>query len=128
MILNWKSPYSMKYNKPNNMSVREYLVRILSVDVAVPEKIVDVIVNHQFQSANEAMDLNKSLEISGFGRFIFNDKKAVKKMVYLLKKLDAYTLQMQDNNMTDIKRAKLTEIIRVINKQIEQLKPKLNND
>jgi hypothetical protein len=128
MILNWKSPYSMKYNKPNNMSVREYLVRILSVDVAVPEKIVDVIVNHQFQSANEAMDLNKSLEISGFGRFIFNDKKAVKKMVYLLKKLDVYTLQMQDNNMTDIKRAKLTEIIRVINKQIEQLKPKLNND
>lgn len=118
----------MKYNKPNSMSVREYLVRILSVDVAVPEKIVDVIVNHQFQSANEAMDLNKSLEISGFGRFIFNDKKAVKKMVYLLKKLDAYTLQMQDNNMTDIKRAKLTEIIRVINKQIEQLKPKLNND
>jgi hypothetical protein len=110
------------------MSVREYLVRILSVDVAIPEKIVDAVIAHQFQSANEAMDTNKSLEISGFGRFVFNDKKAVKRMAYLLNKLDVYTLQLDDINITDNKRAKLTEIIRVIKKQIEQIKPKLNND
>jgi hypothetical protein len=110
------------------MSVRDYLVRILSVDMAIPEKIVDAVVNHQFQSANEAMDLNKSLDISGFGRFIFNDKKAVKKMAYLVKRLELYNSQLNDNNVTEANRVKLVEAIRVTEKQITQLKPKLNHD
>jgi nucleoid DNA-binding protein len=110
------------------MSVREYLVRILSVDVAIPEKIIDAVIVHQFQSANEAMDINKSLEISGFGRFLFNDKKAVKKMTRLLEKLEIYKVQLEEINLTDGKRAKLVEAIRIIEKQIVQLKPKLNHD
>lgn len=118
----------MKYDKPSHMSVKDYLVRILSVDVAVPENIVDAIVMHQFQSANTAMDTSKSLEISGFGRFIFNDKKAVTKMAKLTKKLELYTIQLDGNSLTEVNRKKITEIIRVINKQIQQLKPKLHND
>lgn len=118
----------MKYNKPKSMSVREYLVRILSVDMAIPEKVVDAVIAHQFQSANEAMDTNKSLEISGFGRFLFNDKKAVKKMATLEARLEQYTAQLEDNTLTEANRVKITEIIRVINKQIQQLKPKLNHD
>ena len=118
----------MKYEKPNNMSAKDYIVRILSVDMAIPEKTIAAVVAHQFQSANEAMDLNKSLEISGFGRFMFNDKKAIKKMATLEKRLASYTEQLQQNNLTEANIAKLTEIIRVINKQIVQLKPKLNHD
>lgn len=118
----------MKYNKPNSMSVMQYLIRILSVDVAIPEKIVEAVVTHQFKSANEALDVNKSLEISGFGRFVFNDKKAARKMVQLLKRLETYSAQLNQNNITDNRRQKLTEVIRVIKKQIEQLKPKLNHD
>lgn len=118
----------MKYDKPNSMPVKNYLMRILSVDMAIPEKIIEAVVNHQFQSANTAMDTNKSLEISGFGRFIFNDKKAVKKMASFLSRLERYTLELESNSLTEANRAKITEIIRVINKQIEQLKPKLNHD
>lgn len=118
----------MKYDKPNSMPVKNYLMRILSVDMAIPEKIIEAVVNHQFQSANTAMDTNKSLEISGFGRFIFNDKKAVKKMTSLLSRLERYTLELESNSLTEANRAKITEIVRVINKQIEQLKPKLNHD
>lgn len=118
----------MKYDKPNSMPVKNYLMRILSVDMAIPEKIIEAVVTHQFQSANTAMDTNKSLEISGFGRFIFNDKKAVKKMASLLSRLERYTLELNNNSLTEANRAKITEIIRVINKQIEQLKPKLNHD
>jgi nucleoid DNA-binding protein len=110
------------------MSVREYLVRILSVDVAIPEKIIDAVIVHQFQSANEAMDVNKSLEISGFGRFLFNDKKAVRKMERLLEKLEIYKAQLEEVNLTDVRQAKTIEAIRIIEKQIVQLKPKLNHD
>lgn len=118
----------MKYDKPNSMSAKDYLIRILSVDMAIPEKTISAIVAHQFQSANEAMDTNKSLEISGFARFMFNDKKAVKKMATLQKRLEQYTAQLDDNTLTEANRVKITEIVRVINKQIQQLKPKLNHD
>lgn len=118
----------MKYDKPNSMSAKDYLIRILSVDIAIPDKVIDAVIAHQFQSANTAMDTNKSLEISGFGRFMFNDKKAVKKMATLEKRLEQYTAQLDDNFLKEVNRAKIIEIIRVINKQIQQLKPKLNHD
>jgi nucleoid DNA-binding protein len=92
------------------MSAKDYLVRILSVDIAIPDKVIDAVIAHQFQSANTAMDTNKSLEISGFGRFIFNDKKAVKKMATLEKRLQTYTEQLEDNFLTEANRVKITEI------------------
>ena len=55
----------MEYNKPKSMSHKEYLVRALSIKLAISEKTVEAVVNHQFQSANEAMDTNHSLELSG---------------------------------------------------------------
>ncbi len=118
----------MKYDKPNSMSAKDYILRILSVDMAIPEKTLNAVITHQFQSAYEAMDLNKSLEVSGFGKFMFNDKKAVKKMASLQSRLERYTLELENNSLTEANRAKITEIIRVINKQIVQLKPKLNHD
>ena len=70
-------------DKPISMSVKDYLVRTLAVKIMVSEKVIEAVVNHQFQSANEAMDIHNSLEISGFGKFYFNDKKAKKKILSL---------------------------------------------
>lgn len=70
-------------DKPISMSVKDYLIRTLAVKIMVSEKTIEAIVNHQFQSANEAMDTNNSIEISGFGKFFFNEKKAKKKILSL---------------------------------------------
>lgn len=67
-------------DKPISMSVKDFLVRTLAVKMMMNEKTIEAVVNHQFQSANEAMDLNNSLEISGFGKFYFNEKKATKRL------------------------------------------------
>ena len=56
-------------NKPQSMSHKDFLIRTLAVKLSVNEKMIEAIVNHQFQSANEAMDLNHSIELSGFGKF-----------------------------------------------------------
>lgn len=68
------------------MSVKDYLVRTLAVKMMVSEKTIETVINHQFQSANEAMDTNNSIEISGFGKFYFNEKKAKKRLVDLTRK------------------------------------------
>ena len=73
-------------DKPISMSVKDYLVRTLAVKMMISEKTIETVINHQFQSANEAMDTNNSIEISGFGKFYFNEKKAQKRLVDLTRK------------------------------------------
>jgi hypothetical protein len=70
-------------DKPKSMSVKDFLIRTLAVKLLKSEKTIEAIVNHQFQSANEAMDLNNSVEISGFGKFVFNNKKGQLRLVKL---------------------------------------------
>lgn len=91
-------------DKPISMSVKDYLIRTLAVKIMVSEKVIETIVNHQFQSANEAMDLHNSLEISGFGKFYFNEKKAKKKIAALLGKKLAMERYLADPNTTEQKR------------------------
>ena len=73
-------------DKPISMSVKDYLVRTLAVKMMISEKTIETVINHQFQSANEAMDTNNSIEISGFGKFYFNEKKAKKRLEDLIRK------------------------------------------
>jgi hypothetical protein len=73
-------------DKPISMSVKDYLVRTLAVKMMISEKMIETVINHQFQSANEAMDTNNSIEISGFGKFYFNEKKAKKRLEDLVRK------------------------------------------
>jgi hypothetical protein len=73
-------------DKPVSMSVKDYLIRTLAVKMMISEKIIEGVINHQFQSANEAMDTNNSIEISGFGKFYFNEKKAEKRLTDLYRK------------------------------------------
>jgi nucleoid DNA-binding protein len=73
-------------DKPISMSVKDFLVRTLAVKMMISEKTIETVINHQFQSANEAMDTNNSIEIAGFGKFYFNEKKAKKRLEDLTRK------------------------------------------
>jgi nucleoid DNA-binding protein len=91
-------------DKPISMSVKDYLIRTLAVKIMVSEKVIEAIVNHQFQSANEAMDLNNSIEISGFGKFYFNEKKAKRKIISLNNKKSIMEGFLADPNSTEQKK------------------------
>ena len=91
-------------DKPISMSVKDYLVRTLAVKMMVSEKTIETVVNHQFQSANEAMDVNNSLEISGFGKFYFNEKKATKRIGQLNAKKQAMEKLISDETTSEQKR------------------------
>ena len=91
-------------DKPISMSVKDYLVRTLAVKMLTSEKTIETVINHQFQSANEAMDLNNSLEISGFGKFYFNEKKATKRLGQLNAKKQAMEKIISDETTSEQKR------------------------
>jgi len=91
-------------DKPINMSVKDYLVRTLAVKMLISEKTIETVINHQFQSANEAMDFNNSLEIAGFGKFYFNEKKATKRIGALNAKKTAMETIIADETTSEQKR------------------------
>lgn len=86
------------------MSVKDYLVRTLAVKILTSEKTIEAVINHQFQSANEAMDLHNSIEISGFGKFFFNDKKATKRVGALIAKKLALENILADDTSSEQKK------------------------
>jgi len=109
-------------DKPLSMSVKDYIVRKLAVKMMISEKTIETVVNHQFQSANEAMDLNNSIEISGFGKLFFNVNKANKKMEKLNAKKLAMERIINDVNTSEQKRKSSIVTLDKTLVQINQLK------
>lgn len=114
-------------NKPQSMSHKDFLIRTLAVKLAVNEKLIETIVNHQFQSANEAMDLNHSIELSGFGKIMLNVKKAHRKMNNLINKRNTFQATVDDVSKTDAQRKKAGVVVSKTNDQINLLKPTIGN-
>ena len=112
-------------DKPQSLSVKDYLVRKLAVNLMTSEKVIDAVVTHQFSEANDALFTNDSVEISGFGKFCFNKKKAMSRMDFWTMKVEEYKQTLDNPDTSPLKRqstqTKLTNTL----SDIEKLKPKL---
>jgi hypothetical protein len=94
--------------------------------MVISEKIIDSVVTHQFDSANDALNINKSVEISGFGKFFFNDKKAITQYNKLLNIKRTYENALAEENISDTKRNALELKMQIVESSIKTLKPKID--
>lgn len=94
--------------------------------MVISEKTIDAVVTHQFDSANDALNVNKSVEISGFGKFYFNQKKALTQYNKLVAIKQAYDKMLLDKNITATKRNAVELKLQIIESSIKTLKPKIN--
>ena len=89
------------------------------------EEVISSVISHQFQSANEALSNNNSLEISGFGKFLFNEKKAHKVMEKYLNQKEAFERYSEDECQSEARRRNASLKLASVISNIEHLKPKL---
>ena len=113
-------------DKPVSLSMKDWLIRRLAPKMMISEKTLEAVINHQFQSTNEALPNNKTVEISGFGKLIFNDKKAVKKMETYRKIEQALLNILASEDLSEAKRESTLEKLSSTRNNIEALKPKLH--
>lgn len=113
-------------DKPISMSVKDFLIRKLAVQLMTSEKTIEAVVNHQFQNANVALQNNETIEISGFGKFYFNKKKAQKKMEKMLSKAALFEKQTNNPELSEQKRKSAANKLANTLIGIETLKPKLD--
>jgi nucleoid DNA-binding protein len=114
-------------DKPVSLTMREYIVRTLAPKLLISEKVVDTVVAHQFSEANAAMYENDSIEISGFGKFIFNTKKAHKKLETMIGQRATFEKQMNNPELSEQKRHTALSKYTTIGVAIEHLKSKLHD-
>jgi hypothetical protein len=112
-------------NKPNTMSVKEYIIKRMSISLVVSEKVIDQVVQHQFDSANDALNTNDTVEISGFGKFFFNTKKANTHYNKLLEMNQAYENILADPSTTEKRRHSTEQRMITVLNDIKMLKPKI---
>jgi hypothetical protein len=112
--------------KPMSMSVKEWIIKKMSISMVISEKVIDAVVVHQFDSANDALNINKSVEISGFGKFYFNAKKALAQYNKLLAIKKAYQNMLLDEKISDVKRNAVELKLQIIETSIKTLKPKID--
>jgi len=114
-------------DKPVSISVKEWIIRNMSVKTMTPESVIEAIINHQFDSAYIALNDSYSLEFSGWGKFYFNLPRAKKKMEKLLSQKSLFTEMVNNEALTETKRRNAQFKLNSALKNIETLKPKLHD-
>jgi hypothetical protein len=112
-------------DKPVSLSVKDYIIRKMSIKMKLTEKIIDNVISHQFSSANDALVKNKSVEISGFGKFVFNDKKAITKMAKLHVQKGIFENMVNSVELSEQRKASAMVKLQNVLLMIETLKPKI---
>lgn len=115
-------------DKPISMSVKDYLIRVLSVRMNTPVKVIEAVVAHQMEGINKAIQADNkfSVEMSGFGKWLFNHKKAQKKMDKNISKEKLFSSFLENPDLTDRQKTSYTLKLENTKKWIQGIKPKLD--
>ena len=101
------------------------LARRVTVDTAIDQKTVEAVIRHQFNKAAKAMLDNNSVEISGFGKFIFNTKKGREKLGRINKAIEEHKKALQGDELSLRKRKAMEVKLPILLTYREQLMEKL---
>lgn len=85
-------------------------------------------ITHQFNSAHDALKNNNSIEISGYGKFLFNLKKAKTKIKKLEKVQGSYENMLKDEDISLKKSNFIKSKLSSINLTLNSLRPKIKDN
>lgn len=116
--------------KAASTPIKEYIIKRMAVnkvtDKLISEKTMDVVISHQFESAIKAMQTNSTVEISGFGKFLFNYKRAQKELTKYEKIREHYMSLLQQTTLSEEERIILEDKLAIANDGIKNLKPRVD--
>lgn len=111
--------------KPLSMPLRDWLIKQIAISKNLPSQVVEAIISHEFDIANQATGKYKSIEISGFGRFTFSEFKADYHLRRYASTIEHLNKHLQNPDLTDKQREKIMEKIESTTKTQNDLKNRL---
>lgn len=95
--------------------------------MVISERVINQVILHQFDSTHDALKLNNSVELSGFGKFLFNIKKAKNHVKKLESIKTGYELLLVNTNTPEKKANFVKSKLSRLNLTLMSLKPKLDD-
>ena len=114
----------MMKDKPHNVLIRDFIQRRMSVDVAVEEEIIRKVITHCFSNAYDAFADNDTIELSGFGKFIFNRSRAIKYKNKLESQIK-YFIEILDMDVSERKKDATRARLKSLKKNLELLNKRM---
>ena len=111
--------------KPHNLSIKEYIIKKMAISLNMPEKDIDKVISHQFNSVNDAFRKVNSIEISGFGKFVILPVKTRKMLEKAQSKIRMFTSKLNKEGISEAERQSLMNKINNTLVQEKQYKEKL---
>ena len=78
------------------MFMKRLAIRKMAVDMAIPEKTVELVIAYTFKKAREAFHQHGSIEISGFGRFVLNKYHVKHRIMKIVTEIERWEEQLAD--------------------------------
>jgi hypothetical protein len=110
----------MTQEKPNSLSVTDFITRRLGVKYMVDEDIISKIVAFQGAHANKATLTNNQIEFSGFGKFVFSEKRAKQALDKDLNKRDILIKAVEERG-----KEKDMDALKIMDNRINYIKGKI---
>ena len=107
--------------KPDSLSTKNFIIRELASELVISKDIVEAIVSHQLEGMIKATTCHKTVEFSGFGKFILNERhvyKTVEGFTRTKLKLEG----MLDDPLTERKLQTVRKKLLSIEKMMAQIK------
>ena len=106
---------------------KKEIIKKIVVDTAIPEDVISDVLSFAFSKALKAFKTGRSVELSGFGKFVFNQYSARRHLPSLESSLVIMKKRREDN----MHLPKLTEYLNIMisqkEKEIEDLKSKMDD-
>lgn len=115
-------------NKPTSMSLKEWIIKKMAINLVISERIINTIITHQYDSANDALETAETLEISGFGKFTFGVKKAHRIYASLLRLKKTHEDTIADEATSDKRKHSAEHKLASVLVSLRNLKPKIKDD
>lgn len=67
---------AQEYDRQQHGSLKDFLTSRIATEMKLPKHVVDAVVTDQFKGIIKAFQVHNSVEMTGFGKWIFMDKRA----------------------------------------------------
>lgn len=113
-------------SKPQNILLKDFIIRRMVVDMGIPEKTIRTIIDDAFNNVVKATLTCKTIEISGWGVLHFNQKKALITRDKFKNQIRLFTETMEDVTTSDARRRNASMKLECAKKNLTDLELRLN--
>lgn len=115
-------------SRPLTVPIKDWMIKNLSKEKDISERTIQCVISHQAESVMKKMRECHSVEFSGFGKFLFNVKKAEKKLGNMLEMEQRMKAIIENEGDTPQKRRAMEVRYKVLVEDIKNLKKLLDEN